>query len=229
MPAYKYTGALGFLLSAVMISLWFTLVGTIYNILIYPISIILRTVAWISVARTFKKAFCYATAFFVLVLGGLFFFLILGGLSEGGASGSEVIRLAIMIWAAYSFFEFLTYFMLTKYTKVFFPAMISIIGIAIILNGAFTITDVFEELASYIITGCAFLLISSLSAMISFLKLKPPEEALLQFGYPPAPPAVPPTLAQPTPSLMICPSCGARIPVGSKFCPYCGARLATTY
>jgi len=45
MPAYKYTGALGFLLSAVMISLWFTLVGTIYNILIYPISIILRTVA----------------------------------------------------------------------------------------------------------------------------------------------------------------------------------------
>ncbi|MCD6515674.1 MAG: zinc-ribbon domain-containing protein [Candidatus Odinarchaeota archaeon] len=222
MPVYKYTGTLGFLLSTIMIALWFTLVGAMYNVLIYPISIILRTIAWISVARTFKKTFCYVTAFFVLVLGGLFFFLILGGLGEGGPSGSEVIRLAIMVWAAYSFFEFLTYFMLTKYTKVFFPAMVSIIGIAIILNGAFTTIDVFEELVSYIITGCVFLLISSLSAMISFLKLTPPEEAPFQFRYPPAP-------AQPAPPLMVCPSCGARIPMGSKFCPYCGARLTATY
>lgn len=160
------------------------------------------------------------TAFVVLILGGFFFFLVLGGLSNGGPIGSEVIRLAIMVWAAYSFFEFLSYFMLTKYTKVFFSAMISIIGIVIILNGAFTIVDNLEMLLSYIISGCIFLLVSSFSAMISFLKLKPPEESPFQFGYPQVLPAS---------ALMICPSCGARIPVGSKFCPYCGARLTATY
>jgi hypothetical protein len=73
------TGVIGFALSGLNNILFLTLVGALYSILLYPISIILRTLNWIILGRNSKIIFFFLTGILVFLFGAFTFMLAMNG------------------------------------------------------------------------------------------------------------------------------------------------------
>ena len=168
----KIFGAVGFLFSAATNTLILGMITAIYALFTYPISILLRGVAWIKLFRESGDKYYMATGIATLILGMLVFTMFLPSSDTlgiwGDRDGLETLAIPIFIWTIYSLFELRAYYRLRIYTRMFTIAQVSIVGIIIVLMIVFGMPDTRAETLVY---GVPPLLLSSITAAAGFLKL----------------------------------------------------------
>ena len=213
MPAYKFANGFGYLISFIIGILWLTIFGLMYAVVLYPVTILLRTIGWSSAAKSFKKKLFYVTAAVVLLLGFIIFVSILSQVGD-----VETVKTLTILWAIYSLIEFVSYGLLIKYSKIFVASLSSIIGILVMVNFITTPVTQVQEIYTFAVIAVPFLIISSLASFIGFFRLKRPESVMEPTTAMPAPIA-------PQEAYIICPNCGRQIPSGSRFCPFCGFKI----
>ena len=168
--AARVLGGLGFIFSAITDMLVLSIFLSYLAMITYPISILLRGVACILLSGSLKNRFYAAVGILVMFLGALFFLTLLGGGDLLEAGPSELF-IPVVIWAVYSLIEFSAYLRLRIYSKVFLGAMISIVGIAVLLLGVI-LPATSDEMYQYLQAGLVPLIISALMASIGFFSLR---------------------------------------------------------
>lgn len=168
MSAHRVLGGLGFILSGLTNILVFLLVTAYLAVFTYPLSILLRGLGWISLSRRVGSGFYGLVGMAVIILGGAFFLTLLGGGDLTSLTG-ESLMVPVTIWAVYSFLEWVSYLRLRIFTRMFLPAMASIVGIVLIM--ASTVIYYGDDALILIRIGMVPLIISAFSAAIAFFSL----------------------------------------------------------
>jgi len=166
---------IGFIFSFLTITSLLTLVLAMATLLTYPISTLLRAIGWVLLGRWKLRRFI-VTGMAVIILAPIVY----GGFIFNQAiqntfnlTFGQVLAIMIIAWAIYSFFEFASYYFLGREeTKLFYGAMISILGILIILLNIPSVIEKGLDAFDAIYPGLFFLWISSLLAAIGSFKIK---------------------------------------------------------
>lgn len=212
---------MGYLISILVSILWLSVVGAVWNIIFYPLTIMARSAGWGLYASKSKDYRIYITALVVLIGGIIFLGSILPIPSVISSQEIDVskAKFLALIWIIYSLVEAGTYALMAMRSKVFIGALSSLGGIWFIFTFINAQISQLQEILPYITHAVPFLMLSSAFAIVGFLTLEKHEE------MPYAKSIVTPTpLAQE--QTIICPYCGRSIPASSIFCPYCGQRVS---
>ncbi len=126
MKVFRILGAIGFLFSAIAAGLGASISLAAGGLFAWGISLPFRSIAWILLARNTGKRLYLMTGFLVLILGFLSIYFIGSFISK---SDGIILRIGIVLWSVYSFFEFLSY-LITKgiFFKIAMINLVSIIG-----------------------------------------------------------------------------------------------------
>ncbi len=159
-PGPRPLGTLGFIFSAITVAALLPIPPIMVAFVTYPISIIVRAIAWILTGLKTGK-FHIATGAAVGILGSIFYLLIT---VSGGLIGKA--EHLIFLWMIYSTFEFISYIKLKGATRTFLGASVNIVGIIL----AYPLIIIHKSYHPVLIP----LLISAIMAAISFYKMKMP-------------------------------------------------------
>ena len=182
MSSGKNILGIGYIFSFLTLLALFSIIGVFIALITYPLSIILRSIGWVSLGRNLEEGKYKLTGISDIILGFLFFVSILGGeaISNVIGIGSEyILFMGLIFWATYSIIEWVSYLtFFKKGLKLFIGSMISIIGIILtlafygsaLMGGNGGLGELFILL--YILrVSTVFLMVSSLITAIAFFKL----------------------------------------------------------
>jgi len=150
------------------------LVLAFYAIFIYPISILLRAIAWRSLGKQKENSFLKNTGIAVLVLGLIMYFLLFGAGDALSSLEAGAILVPVALWVIYSILEFKGYWILCKGKKGFAIARVSIIGVGLSYLALFitAINSTASAFAIFILLRIGFLILTVSSAMAAYGFLK---------------------------------------------------------
>ena len=166
---------LGFIFSLLTILSLMLLIIAFLAILTYPISVAFRSVGWSLLGRRVYARYLFTGIIIVLlsplVYAGILFTDNLRALL--GLGPGHILALALVAWASYSIVELTSYFSLARYgIKSFYIAMISVVGIIIVILNLPTATERIYDIFTRIYYAFYFLAISSLFASIGSFRIK---------------------------------------------------------
>jgi MFS family permease len=188
MVAYRILGFIGFIFSAIAAALGASMFLALVAFIPWFISIIIRGPSWILLSKATEKKLYLVTGILVIILGLLS--IAFAGLSIGATGTTRefpfVLRLAVLLWGIYSFFEFLSYISIKL--RFFRIASINIISI-ILINLAIALPEPIREAVGLFIIIGAFIImvISAIFAAIGFFKFTA-EKAKPEIKYTVPPP-----------------------------------------
>ncbi len=164
----------GFIFSAVSIGSLLVPIISIFAFFTYPISVILRAIGWIRLGASVRKYIFTAIAIIIFAPVYYLGFFINEAVSKAlSITSSQFLAIMILAWVIYSIFELIGYFWLGREaTRIFYGAMISIVGILIVILHIpnIWVSDDILSLASLYI-ALPFLLTSSIIAAVGSFKL----------------------------------------------------------
>jgi len=165
---------LGFIFSAITIALLFGVTTSVFAFLTYPISVILRIIGWIKL-RQYKTLYLIIGVM-IIILSPIYylgFLMMETWVNLLGIAFGPLLGMLISVWIIYSIFEAIGYFSLGKEsTRLFYGALISLVGILIVVIHIPTIlVSKSINILLKLYPALPFLLISSIIAAISSFKI----------------------------------------------------------
>ncbi len=213
------SSTIGYIISCIIAVLYLSIIGIVWAVILYPISIIARSLGWASYAKSSGKIYFYITALAVFIGG---FWLLSGVVPLFGYSKQinvPTIKQMAVIWIGYSIVEAFSYALMIKESKFFVGGLASFGGIWFIWTMLNATISELQAFMPYFVHAVPFLLISSAFAIAGFLTVSPTEETVSHYPSPRVQPVMP------TQQTIICPYCGKQIPAESIYCPYCGKKV----
>ncbi|MGQ4913890.1 MAG: hypothetical protein ACP6IU_03960 [Candidatus Asgardarchaeia archaeon] len=132
----EVAGGVGFIISAI-IDLTFALrCFNIYLVSVYPISILLRAIAWYALGEHLKSYFLKMTGIAITVMGFSMVAFFTVASRQILYFLDPLILIPLAIWAAYSVFELRNYWNLTRFRLAFGYAKISFAGLIMVCAAA---------------------------------------------------------------------------------------------
>jgi len=168
---------IGFFFSFLSLSFMITIVLAIFALVTYPLGSLCRSIGWILFGRN-RKIQYVATGISILIL---FPVVIIGILQSDflietfGLTVGQSIAISLVAWSFYSIIELSSYYSLAKAdNKLFYGAMISTVGIIIVLGNIGNVLQSTNPLDSLgaVYYALYFLIVSSLLAMVGSFKSK---------------------------------------------------------